>query len=188
MVMALARTKPDSSSARDEAALIVATRDGSTEALGELYDRHAADLLTVAYGLLQSADEAEDVVHDVFVGLPELLRRYEERGTFGAWLKKVAARVALARIRETSQRSSVSLDELDIQPQAVPRDVEGAVSLEQAMRALTPSLRAVLVLKEIEGFSHAEVARMLDISVGASEVRLHRAIQALRDALTRGEQ
>ena len=55
------------------------------------------------------------------------------------------------------------------------------------MRSLTPSLRAVLVLKEIEGFSHAEVARLLDISVGASEVRLHRAIQALRAALTRGE-
>ena len=179
--------KPDPWSVRNETEVIAATRDGSPGALGELYDRHARDLLAIAFRLLQARDEAEDVVHDVFVGLPELLRRYEERGSFGPWLKKVAARVALARIREMSQRPSVSLDEVSNQPHTLERDVEGAVTLEQAMRTLTPALRAVLVLKEIEGFSHAEVARLLDISVGASEVRLHRAIEALRSALTRGE-
>ena len=185
--MALAHPKPDSWSARTETELIAATRDGSADALGELYDRHARSLLAVAFRLLQSTDEAEDVVHDVFVGLPELLRRYEERGAFAPWLKKVAARVALTRIRESSHRPTVSIDEPSNQPHVLPADVEGVVSLEQAMRSLAPTLRAVLVLKEIEGFSHAEVARLLDISVGASQVRLHRAIQALRAELMRGE-
>ncbi|MFL5487157.1 MAG: RNA polymerase sigma factor [Gemmatimonadaceae bacterium] len=186
--MALARPKPDCCSELSESDLIAAVRDGSSDALGELYDRHARALLAIAFRLLQSTDDAEDVVHDVFVGLPELLRRYDERGAFAAWLKKIAARVALTHIREGSERPTVSLDELSDQPHVSPRDVEGVMSLEQAMRDLTPALRAVLVLKEIEGFSHAEVARLLDISVGASEVRLHRAIQALRAALTRGEQ
>ena len=185
--MAMPRPKPDSWSALTERELIAAVREGSADALGEVYDRHAHHLLATAFRLLQSKDEAEDVVHDVFVGLPELLRRYEERGTFASWLKRVAARVALTRIRETSQRPSVSLEDLPNPPLVVAHDIEGVMSLEEAMRALTPSLRAVLVLKEIEGFSHAEVARLLDISVGASEVRLHRAIQALRTALTRGE-
>ena len=185
--MALPRAKPDSWSVRSESELIAATRDGSADALGELYNRHARALLAVAFRLLQSTDEAEDVVHDVFVGLPELLRRYEERGAFGPWLKKIAARVALARIRESAQRPTVSIAEPSNQPHVSPGDLEGVVSLEQAMRTLTPALRAVLVLKEIEGFSHAEVARLLDISVGASEVRLHRAIQALRAELMRGE-
>jgi RNA polymerase sigma-70 factor (ECF subfamily) len=185
--MALPRSKPNCWSALSESELIAATRDGNAGALGELYDRHASELLAIAFRLLQSGDEAEDVVHDVFVGLPELLRRYQERGAFAAWLKKITARVALARIRETSQRLKVSLDNLTDQPRVPPRDIEGVVSLEQAVLGLTPALRAVLVLKEIEGFSHSEVARLLDISVGASEVRLHRAIQALRIALTRGE-
>jgi RNA polymerase sigma-70 factor (ECF subfamily) len=185
--MALPSQKPAPWTARSENELIAATRDGSVDALGELYDRHARDLLAIAFRLLQSSDEAEDIVHDVFVGLPELLRRYEERGAFAAWLKKIAARVALTRMRENAQRPSVSLDELANQPHVLPPDVEGVISLESAMRELTPALRAVLVLKEIEGFSHHEVARLLDISVGASEVRLHRAIQALRAALTRGE-
>jgi RNA polymerase sigma-70 factor (ECF subfamily) len=187
IVMALPRSKPNCWSALSESELIAATRDGNAAALGELYDRHVSELLALAFRLLHSADEAEDVVHDVFVGLPELLRRYQERGTFAAWLKKIAARVALARLRESSQRLSVSLDKLTYQPRVLPHDIEGLLTLEQAMLGLTPALRAVLVLKEIEGFSHAEVARLLDISVGASEVRLHRAIQALRVALTRGE-
>ena len=80
----------------------------------------------------------------------------------------------------------MSLDDV-IEPATRQRDIEGMMSLAHAMRALSPNLRAVVVLREIEGFSHAEVAELLDISVGASEVRLHRALQALRIALAQGE-
>ena len=170
-----------------EAELIAAARDGSAGALGTLYDQYAQKLLAVAYRLLQSREDAEDVVHDVFVGLPELLRKYEERGTFGPWLRRVAARVALARLRDAEQRRTDPLDEPARQVHAASRDPHGTISLETAMRKLSPSLRAALVLKEIEGFSHAEVAKLLDISVGASEVRLHRAIRALRAELTQGD-
>jgi RNA polymerase sigma-70 factor (ECF subfamily) len=162
--------------------LIAAARGGSADALGALYERHATALLALAYRLLQSVPDAEDVVHDVFVGLPEALRRYQERGTFSAWLRTVTARVALARLRQAATRDLVSL-EAGGEPAAPRRDLEGVISLDTAMRRLAPSLRAVLVLKEIEGFTHAEIARMLEISVGASEVRLHRAVAALRAAL-----
>lgn len=157
---------------------------GNADAIGILYDRHARPLLAIAYRLLQSREDAEDVVHDVFVGLPEALRRYEERGALAAWLKQITARVALARLRSMTAREQ-ALDERHHAPRATaPEDV---ITLETAVRALPPSLRAVLVLKEIEGFSHAEIARMLDISVGASQVRLHRALRLLRAALTKGD-
>lgn len=166
-----------------EPALIAAARDGSTQALGALYDRHARGMLAAAFHLLQSVPDAEDVVHDVFVGLPEALRRYEERGAFAAWLRRVTVRVALARLRESAVLDLVPLDET--KGHAAPRpDLEMEVSLATSVRNLAPSLRAVLVLKEIEGYTHAEIAKLLDISVGASEVRLHRAIRALRAALT----
>jgi RNA polymerase sigma factor (sigma-70 family) len=180
--MALAHSTPQESQP-SEAELIAATRDGSTTALGHLYTRHARAMLAVAYRLLQSEMEAEDVVHDVFVGLPEALRRYREQGAFGTWLRMVTARVALARLRDHATLDLAQLDERR-EPATPIRDIEGEMSLAAAMRKLAPSLRAVLVLKEIEGFSHAEVAQLLGISVGASEVRLHRAIRALRVALT----
>jgi hypothetical protein len=78
------------------------------------------------------------------------------------------------RLRERSARPLVELDEGRLHTSGSPPDT--ALTIEQALHALPPNLRAVLVLKEIEGFTHAEIAAMLDISVGASEVRLHRAL------------
>jgi RNA polymerase sigma-70 factor (ECF subfamily) len=151
-----------------------------------LYHRHAREMLAVAFRVLQSRADAEDVVHDVFVGLPEALRRYEERGALGAWLRKVTARVALMRLREESAHRTEPLDDRRAAAGGgVSRDE--TLTIERALQRLSPGLRAVLVLKEIEGFSHAEIAGMLDISVGASEVRLHRALRTLRAMLMRDE-
>src|SRR5262245_34319666 len=85
--------------ARSNAQLAVATRGGDTSALAELYHRFAPALMGVAYRLLVAREAAEDVVHDVFVGLPEALRKYEERGRLEAWLKQVTARFALSVLR-----------------------------------------------------------------------------------------
>ena len=164
-----------------DARLVADAARGSPDALAALYSRYAKQLLAVAYRLLQTTQDAEDVVHDVFVGLPEALRRYEERGSLRSWLHKITARVALMRLRERSARPSVELNTLSLRDGANTADT--ALSIEQALRTLSPNLRAVLVLKEIEGFTHAEIAAMLDISVGASEVRLHRALAAMRAQL-----
>src|ERR1043166_3618669 len=95
MVMGLVRRMAaDQTREQDQAALTAAARRGSADAV---YRPHAGPVLPIAYRLLQSRADAEDVVHDVFVGLPELLRKYEERGALAAWLKTVTERVALAR-------------------------------------------------------------------------------------------
>jgi len=153
---------------------------GDLAALGALYDRHASMLLAVAFRLLMSRADAEDVVHDVFIGLPEALRRYEERGALVGWLKRVTVRVALSRLRSDDVRAAQVLDASFPTPS---RDVTATIDLDAAVASLAPSLRAVLVLKEIEGYSHAEIADMVGISVAASKVRLHRALRALRGML-----
>jgi RNA polymerase sigma-70 factor (ECF subfamily) len=154
---------------------------GDPRAMAQLYHQHARTMLAVAFRLLQSRADAEDVVHDVFVGLPEALRRYEERGALGAWLRKVTARVALMRLRDDNAHDIQQLE--DDSATAAASVSDDAITIERALQRLSPALRAVLVLKEIEGFSHAEIAGLLDISVGASEVRLHRALRMLRAML-----
>jgi len=168
----------------DETELVRATRAGDMAALAELYRRFAPSLMAVAYRLLQSREAAEDVLHDVFVGLPEAVRKYDERGRFGAWLKQVTARVALSTLRhdETAARLNPAV------AVATNSDIDTRITLDAAVASLPASLRTVLVLKEIEGFTHAEVAAMLGISRGASEVRLHRAITALREIIMKGDQ
>jgi RNA polymerase sigma-70 factor (ECF subfamily) len=141
----------------------------------------------VAFRLLASRADAEDVVHDVFVGLPEALRKYDERGRLESWLKRVTVRVALSRMRSERSERMTDVSATDVSaPTGLP--AEERIALGAAVAALTPSLRAVVVLKEIEGFSHAEIGAMLGISKGASEVRLHRALAALRAMMTKGSE
>jgi RNA polymerase sigma-70 factor, ECF subfamily len=170
------------SSPRDEAALLSRVREGSADALGELYARYGDRVMAVAHHLLGSTPDAEDVLHDVFLGLPEALRRYEESGRFEAWLRQLAARTALTRLRHASRRHEVPLEGASEIPanrtsvDSIP--TEGTLSA--AIARLPDKLRAVFVLKVIEDHSHATIAAMLGISVGASEVRLVRATRLLR--------
>ena len=154
--------------------------------LESIYRRHANALMALAFRLTGSSADAEDVLHDVFPGLPEALRRYEERGSLVSWLKRVTVRVALTRMRGESRRREDPLDNL---PEP---SVEGDASrlgdreaLASALAALPHTLRAVFVLREVEGYSHTEIAALLDITAGASAVRLSRAIRQLRLDLER---
>src|SRR5919108_165135 len=99
------------SAAVDPAALAEQARGGRagyTHALGELYRLYGPALFKVAYRLTDSREDAEDVVHDVFLGLPEALERYEERGRLGAWLRRLTARVALMKLRKRRRQSELS--------------------------------------------------------------------------------
>lgn len=155
----------------DVAQLVEAARAGSPEALGALYARCGPPLFRLAYRLMGTREDAEDVVHDVFVGLPEALRHYDERGTLEGWLNRVTARVALMRLRRRAARHEVALNEsMERASNADP--TADRVALRSALDRLPDSLRLVVVLKEIEGYSHADVATLLGISPGTSRARL----------------
>lgn len=162
-----------------DARLAARLRAGEGTALDEIFRRHAAALLRVASALVD--EDAEDVVQDVFVGLAIALRSYEERGTFGAWLRGVTVRTALARRRQRASRRETELEPIDAH--FAPGDPSSAVALRDALRALPGSLREVAVLKLVAGYSHDEIASLLHIRPRTSEVRLYRAIRRLRTLL-----
>lgn len=166
----------------DDGALAASAAAGSRDALAELYRRHRASVHRVAYRLTGSLHDAEDVLQDVFVGLPRALRRYEEEGKFESWLKRVTARTALMRLRR-SRRQAPPLD--FIRPDWLDRSdmLVQRLELREALRAMDARLRLVFVLREVEGYSHAEIGELLGISGGASRVRLHRAWKDLRRRL-----
>jgi RNA polymerase sigma-70 factor, ECF subfamily len=168
---------------RTDADLIAALRAGSTDALAELYQRYAAAVLRVAWRLLGSTADAEDVTHDVFVGLPEAVQRYRERGRFGAWLQQVTVRVALSRLRHRVSRKEGDLALASASVRAASVDAAEQAEIARAIAQLPNALRIVFVLKVLEGYSHAEIAQLAGISVTASEVRLSRALKQLRQRL-----
>lgn len=170
--------------AASDAELARGIGDGRYGALETLYARCGQDLLRLAFHLLGSVDEAEDVVQDVFVGLPLAMRRYEERGAFRSWLRRLTARTALMQLRRRTRRPTETLDTTDArQYPSAPDQVLERIDLQAAIASLPGALRSVFVLSQIEQFSHAEIAVMLGIRRGTSEVRLHRAIRRLRRIL-----
>lgn len=169
-------------------------RSGSREALGELYRAHSDAVFTLAYRLTGSREDAEDVLQDVFVGLQQALGSYSERGRFESWLKRVTARTALMRMRAQRRKREDRLEPLAegtiagaprIDPGAASSSAVDRLAMQTALARLPHTLRAVFLLREVEGYAHDEIADLLDISAGASATRLSRAWSLLRKELAR---
>jgi RNA polymerase sigma-70 factor, ECF subfamily len=151
---------------------------GSRHALAELYARHADGVYALALRLLHNSADAEDVLQDVFVGLPHALGTYTERGTFSAWLKRIAARSAIARGRNRRPAEALTAD-----LPALATDAGLRIDLDAAVAALPDALRTPFVLRAVNGFSHDEVAALLEISVANAMQRYSRACRLLRTTL-----
>ena len=167
----------------------LALRSGDPAALGRAYEEHATDVRRIAWRILGNRTDTDDVVQDVFLGLPEAMRHYTEQGSFAGWLRTLAARTALLRLRRASRRREDPLDN-EARANAGLHETADAIvarlTLTSAIARLPDELRLVFVFKEMEGYSHAEIASMLGIRVGTSEVRLHRALKRLRAILEHG--
>lgn len=177
--LSLVHTTPTPDAAGGDG-LVARVRAGDSAALGALYDQHATRLLRVAWRLVGTREDAEDVLHDLFVGLPEALRQYEDRGRLESWLVQCTARVALMRLRAQRRRPERALEVGDDGIAASRPDLAPEVrEIEARIRRLPDALRAVFVLRQIEGLTHADIAAALGISEGNSRVRLARAFAAL---------
>ena len=168
-----------------ESVAVTRARTGDADALTDIYRRHGQEMLDVAYRMTGSGDEAEDVVQDVFVGLPEALRSFDgSTGGLSPWLRRLTVRTALLRMRREKRRSRWQRRAAELgRDHERPVAVEARLTLERALARMPPDFRAVYVLKEVEGYSHADIAEVLGITTAASEVRLHRARKYLKDRL-----
>jgi RNA polymerase sigma-70 factor (ECF subfamily) len=174
--------QPEIASA-DERTLIAQAASGSHEALAALFELHSAHVHNIAYRLTMSADDADDVVQDVFIGLPEALRAFTGTGDFSAWIRKVAVRTTLMRMRSAKRRTATAVRAGSERETAMSNFILDRMSIATALASLPNDLRVVFMLRDIEGYSHAEIARLLGIRSGTAEVRLHRARRKLRALL-----
>lgn len=168
--------------------LAVRIRGGSLDALEQLYRALGADLYRVAYRITLSRQDAEDVVHDVFLGLRGALNGYVEHGELQAWLKRVTTRAALMRVRTDRRREAREAVFLRERPEGGAGSDQGTgADVERLLAGLAPDLRVVVVLHELEGLPHREIARTLGITPVTSRVRLWRALDRLRRFVGREE-
>ena len=156
---------------------------GDAEALAQLVAEFGDLVYGTIYRLTANTADAEDATQDVFIRLPRVVSGFA--GTveqFPGWLRRIAVRAALMRLRTGRRRNEVSAESV-VALLSRPDDVLSRLSIESALARLTVEHRTVFLLKEVEGYDHAEIAELLGISVANSEVRLHRARRQLRELL-----
>jgi RNA polymerase sigma factor (sigma-70 family) len=127
--------------------------------------------------------EAEDGAQEVFVRAWRQLPRFRGEAAFGTWLHRVAVTVLLRELERSRRHQADSL------PDSLPAEsvAGGDADLERALAALPQGLREVVVLHDMESYTHDEIGRLLGIGLSASKMRLHRGRTVLRGLLTTRE-
>jgi RNA polymerase sigma-70 factor (ECF subfamily) len=167
-----------------DSGLVDRTLEGDEDALAELYRRYAPDAYEVAIRLTGSGSDAADVTQNVFLGLPDALDSYKGQGELGAWIRRIATREALLFLRHEKRQAKWQRRAARRSHEDASTDrVEARVVLEQALQAMPDELRVAYVLKEVEGYSHDEIADLLGITANLSSVRLYRARRWLKKRL-----
>lgn len=163
-------------------------RHRDPRAFGTLYDRHTPAMYGLALRLSAgAASEAEDIVHDAWIRAVERLGGFEWRSALRTWLCGFVIR-RWREVRRAHGRRGSELPTHDgaAAPSATDERLDATadrVDLERAVRRLADGYREVLVLHDIQGFTHAEIAALLGIEPGTSKSQLSRARQALRRSL-----
>lgn len=178
----------EASACRDEDhALVRAAGGGDVQAFERLYRRHAARVFAVLRRLCGQEARAEELLQDAFVKAWQALPGFRFESAFGTWLHRLAVNTALMDLRSRRGAEALETDDEALAWQATP-DSAGhrtalGLDLERAVASLPPRARAVLVLYDIEGWKHEEIADELGMAVGSSKAQLHRARQLLRTRL-----
>jgi len=169
-------------------ALMLAVRDGELDALGELFERHHGPLYGYLGKLTGDRLAAEDIVQTVFQRMLKYRHTYRDDGSFTAWMYHLARRCAADYFRKHNAAPAAT-DPADLQEYADARPNAGdeaGVSddhafLHRALNRLDRDDREILLLSRFQELSFAEIAGILECSVGAAKVRAHRALRELRD-------
>lgn len=165
----------------DDAGLLKLIAAGSESAFAELVDRHAKYLYGVARSLVSNAADADDIVQETFIAV--LDARFRGEAAVRTWLVRTLINRA-AMLRRSQSRRQQRTDEMIARGEPLKADAAAAsdakMDLPAMLESLSPEHREVIVLRELEGMSYAEMAKLLHVPRGTIESRLFRARDELR--------
>jgi RNA polymerase sigma factor (sigma-70 family) len=178
--------------------LVDRVKRGEVEAYEELMRRYHKKIAGLVYNMTSNREDTEDLVQDVFLKAFTSIKLFKGDSSFYTWLYRIAVNRSINFLKKRKRRFSVSLDDMD---QAVERDPvyveltarespvrdaslsELQQKLNKALLTLSPKHRTVVVLHDIEGLPHDEIARIVGCSEGTVRSRLFYARQHLQVAL-----
>ncbi|RIL10872.1 MAG: RNA polymerase subunit sigma [Proteobacteria bacterium] len=184
---------------RTDSELVEKLRLGDQPAFEELLSRYTQKVHNLCIRITRNAQDAEEVMQDVFVAIYRKIDRFEGKSAFSSWLYRITVNTAFMKLRKRRQNNTLSLDELGptirdniAGERSDMRDVNFISSrhqlreeLENAIKKLPEEYRIIFILRDIDGLSNQEVGEIVHLSVPAVKSRLHRSRLMLRKRLQR---
>lgn len=187
----------------EDVELIERVRNGETEAYGVLVRKYQDRVFNACWRICGNLEDARDLTQEAFLKALENLPKFRHESGFYTWIFRVAVNLALTHRRSSKRRRTISLDAVSgaagTQAESLARRLESDSTEEgpdhsvaeaelqghmvRALNALEDDYRAVIVLRDIEGFDYSEIAEILYVPTGTVKSRLHRARAALSDAV-----
>ena len=172
----LARAEP--ASRRQERRLVRDVQRGSSAALEELFRREWPRAYRAAYLVVHDAAAAEDIAQEAFLAAVRAIDRFDRRRPFGPWLHRIVVNRAIDWTRARQLRGEAELVEV-----AAPEQGSLDTSLLEALAALPPDHRAVIVLRHLLEYTPGEIAELLGLPRGTVNSRLRRGLDALKESV-----
>jgi RNA polymerase sigma-70 factor (ECF subfamily) len=175
----------------EDAALAHGCRSGDLHAYERLYSLHGARMKNLARNILGSSTDAEDAVQETFLKVQRSVASFRGQSSFVTWTFRILVNTCYDARRSRLRKREVSAEEEQQHEDAAPRPEPRAavthpslrLALERAVAKLTRHQRDVFLLYEVEGFRHAEISEMLEITETASKNTLFQAKKNLRQML-----
>jgi RNA polymerase sigma-70 factor (ECF subfamily) len=190
------KTPPD-----DDRALVRTAQKGDAAAFRTLVERYQRRIYQLALGMMKDPDEAMDIVQETFVRVHRYLPSFKGDSSFFTWTYRIATNLCLDASRKKSRTERVALDglsdsnEAELEaamdppsaalagPQRAALNEELKGKLDEALAGLSENHRAILLLREVEGLSYEELAKVLDIRKGTVMSRLFHARLKMQNKL-----
>jgi len=168
--------------------LVVECKQGSKKACFELYRLYSKAMLNVAFRIVGSIGEAEDVLQDAFLDAFNRVKDFRQETTFGLWLKQIVVHRSINLLRKRRlELVELGEDQLDNIPDEENED-DGEIQykvaqVKEAMKELPDGYRVVISLYLLEGYDHEEIGQILNISENTSRTQFLRSKRKLYEIL-----
>jgi RNA polymerase sigma-70 factor (ECF subfamily) len=201
MIMAepAARQDMETPAPEDEAALVQRSRGGDLEAYDDLVRRYQERIYATIYHMTSNHEDANDLAQESFIKAYQALKSFKGGSSFYTWLYRIAVNKTINFLKQRKNRMHMSLNDLDLNAEhdpdlmalisdKTPRREAGLAELQEklneAMLKLSEPHRLVVVLHDVQGLSHDEIARIMDCNIGTVRSRLFYARQQLQGFLS----
>jgi RNA polymerase sigma factor (sigma-70 family) len=150
----------------------------------ELYYKYCNAMFSTAYRILNDHENAQDALQDAFIQVFRDIKQFRGSSTLGAWIKTIVVRTSLHKLKKEKRLGWETIENSHENVKLLVPEFMSSEYLEKAILSLPDGCRTIFLLVEVEGYTHAEAAKMLNINIGTSKSQLFHARFLLKQRLS----